>query len=70
MSLEFSDLSARLNLRGGRFELWKRSRGIGLKQTGQEETRRRDATAGVNTAATAAKQQANRYGGQPQDFPI
>jgi hypothetical protein len=41
-----------------------------LKQTGQEETRRRDRAGGVNTAATAAEQQNNRNRGQPQDFPI
>jgi len=68
MSLELSDLSARLNRRGG--ELWKRSRGIGFKQTGQEETRWRDRAAGVNSAAPAAKQKHNWYSGQPQDFPI
>jgi hypothetical protein len=70
MSLELSDLSARLNLRSRRVDLWKRSRGIGLKQTGQEETRWRNRAGGINTAAAAAEQQRTRYGSQPKDFPI
>ena len=69
MSLELSDLSARFNRWG--IELWKRGRGVGLEQTGQEETRWRDRAGGVNAAAAAAEQQDNnRYRGQPQDFPI
>jgi tetratricopeptide (TPR) repeat protein len=52
---------------GGRRWRW---RGIGPKQTWQEEVKRRNRLGGVNAAAAAGQQQERRKGGQPQKIPM
>ncbi len=69
MSLELSDLDARLSI-GGQGAFRVRRRGIGLEQTREDEGGGRNAMRSGNPTAAGSQKQEHGKDGQPQPFPI